>query len=256
MNIIKNTFLYFLVFCAGTSYIMAQNYKAQQALVENKKVKKGILPNGMTYYIYPTKVNKGTASYYIIQNVGSILENDNQKGLAHFLEHMAFNGTKNFPGKALLTTLEKQGAVFGKNVNAYTSFDETVYNFDNIPTSDPKVVDNCLLILHDWSHSLVLSSKEIDAERAVINEEWRTRQSASARITDKFKAFIYNHSLYMDRSPIGDMDIVKHFDYSLLRNFYKSWYRPDLQAIAVVGDVNTAEIEQKIKKLFQIFQRP
>ncbi len=256
MKTIKNLVLYSFLFCVGISTVYAQNFKAEDALVQNEKVKKGVLPNGMTYYIYPTAVNKGTASYYIIQNVGSILENDKQKGLAHFLEHMAFNGTKNFPGKGILETLQKQGAAFGKNINAYTSYDETVYNFDNIPSTDPKVVDNCLLILHDWSHSLLLTNEEIDSERGVITEEWRTRQDASARIFNQFSPYLFNHSLYAERDVIGDMDIVKHFDYQVLRDFYKDWYRPDLQAIAIVGDINVAEIEQKIKTLFADIPAP
>ena len=128
--------LLFFVIIANLFTGQAQNFKANDPIAVNQKIKKGVLPNGMTYYIYPTAVNKNTASYYIIQNVGSILENDQQKGLAHFLEHMAFNGTKNFEGKGILNTLQKQGAVFGKNINAYTSTDETVYNLDNIPSKD------------------------------------------------------------------------------------------------------------------------
>ncbi|WP_232424370.1 pitrilysin family protein [Flavobacterium sp. WG21] len=250
MKSVHAQILHLLLLFIGVASINAQNYKPADALIGNKTLKKGVLSNDMTYYIYPTAVNKNTASYYIIQNVGSILENDNQKGLAHFLEHMAFNGTKNFPGKGILTTLEKQGAVFGNNINAYTSFDETVYNFDNIPSTDPKVIDTALLILHDWSHSLLLTNEEIDAERGIIVEEWRTRQNASTRISNLFNPYLYNHSLYANRVAIGDMDIVRHFDYALLRDFYKEWYRPDLQAIAVVGDVNAEEIEQKIKILF------
>lgn len=238
------------------SLTFAQNYKATDPIAVNQKIKKGVLPNGMTYYIYPTEVNKNTASYYIIQNVGSILENDQQKGLAHFLEHMAFNGTKNFEGKGILNTLQKQGAVFGKNINAYTSTDETVYNLDNIPSKDGGVVDTCLLVLHDWSNFLSLTNEEIDAERGVITEEWRTRQNARARIYNQLAPYYYNNSLYADRMPIGDMDIVKNFKYQVLRDFYKDWYRPDLQAIAIVGDINADEIEAKIKKLFADIPTP
>ena len=238
------------------SLTFAQNYKTNDPIAVNQKIKKGVLPNGMTYYIYPTEVNKNTASYYIIQNVGSILENDQQKGLAHFLEHMAFNGTKNFEGKGILNTLQKQGAVFGKNINAYTSTDETVYNLDNIPSKDGGVVDTCLLVLHDWSNFLSLTNEEIDAERGVITEEWRTRQNARARIYNQLAPYYYNNSLYADRMPIGDMDIVKNFKYQVLRDFYKDWYRPDLQAIAIVGDINADEIEAKIKKLFADIPTP
>jgi zinc protease len=238
------------------SLTFAQNYKTSDPIAVNQKIKKGVLPNGMTYYIYPTDVNKNTASYYIIQNVGSILENDQQKGLAHFLEHMAFNGTKNFEGKGILNTLQKQGAVFGRNINAYTSTDETVYNLDNIPSKDGGVVDTCLLVLHDWSNFLSLTNEEIDAERGVITEEWRTRQNARARIYNQLAPYYYNNSLYADRMPIGDMDIVKNFKYQVLKDFYKDWYRPDLQAIAIVGDINSDEIEAKIKKLFADIPTP
>ncbi|MEN2487086.1 insulinase family protein [Flavobacterium sp. B11] len=234
----------------------AQNFKATDPIAVNQKIKKGLLSNGMTYYIYPTDVNKNTASYYIIQNVGSILENDQQKGLAHFLEHMAFNGTKNFEGKGILNTLQKQGAVFGRNINAYTSTDETVYNLDNIPSKDGGVIDTCLLVLHDWSNFLSLTNEEIDAERGVITEEWRTRQNARARIYNQLAPYYYNNSLYADRMPIGDMDIVKNFKYQVLKDFYKDWYRPDLQAIAIVGDINADEIEAKIKKLFADIPTP
>ncbi|WJS94647.1 insulinase family protein [Flavobacterium johnsoniae] len=246
-----------LLFVAGCfSSAKAQNFKSTDPIAVNQKIKKGVLPNGMTYYIYPTEVNKNTASYYIIQNVGSILENDQQKGLAHFLEHMAFNGTKHFEGKGILNTLQKQGAVFGKNINAYTSTDETVYNLDNIPSKDGGVVDTCLLVLHDWSNFLSLTNEEIDAERGVITEEWRTRQNAGARIYNQLAPYYYNNSLYAERMPIGDMDIVKNFKYQVLKDFYKDWYRPDLQAIAIVGDINADEIEAKIKKLFADIPTP
>jgi zinc protease len=246
----KKISIFFLLLAGSLAPIVAQNFKSNEPLAANQKIKKGVLPNGMTYYIYPTAVNKNTASYYIIQNVGSILENDQQKGLAHFLEHMAFNGTTHFEGKGILNTLQKQGAVFGKNINAYTSYDETVYNLDNIPSADGDVVDTCLLVLHDWSNCLSLTDQEIDAERGVITEEWRTRQDAKQRIYNQLSPYYYNNSGYAERTPIGDMNIVKNFDYKVLRDFYKDWYRPDLQAIAIVGDVNTTEIEEKIKKLF------
>ncbi|WP_426484321.1 M16 family metallopeptidase [Flavobacterium sp. 2] len=250
----KISILLFIVGCFSSA--KAQNFKATDPIAVNHKIKKGVLPNGMTYYIYPTDVNKNTASYYIIQNVGSILENDQQKGLAHFLEHMAFNGTKHFEGKGILNTLQKQGAVFGKNINAYTSTDETVYNLDNIPSKDGSVVDTCLLVLHDWSNFLSLTNEEIDAERGVITEEWRTRQNARARIYNQLAPYYYNNSLYADRMPIGDMEIIKNFKYQVLKDFYKDWYRPDLQAIAIVGDINSDEVEAKIKKLFADIPTP
>ena len=230
--------------------ITAQELKLNDPLPVNTRIKKGVLKNGMTYYIYKTDVIKNVASYYIIQNVGSVLENDDQQGLAHFLEHMAFNGTKNFPGKGVLNTLQKHGAVFAKDINAYTAFDETVYNMDNIPTNVPGLIDTSLLILHDWADGLLLTEAEIDAERGVIKEEWRTRQNGYMRLFKKSLPAMFNNTKYADRMPIGLMSVVDNFKYKALRDFYHDWYRTDLQAIAVVGDVDVAEIEQKIQKLF------
>lgn len=218
-------------------------------LPTDQSIKKGILPNGMTYYLHSTDVTKDVASYYIIQNVGSVLEEDNQQGLAHFLEHMAFNGTKNFEGKGILNTLEKEGIVFGKDINAYTSFDETVYNINNVPTT-PELTDTGLQILHDWSNYLLLTDEEIDAERGVIKEEWRTRQNGHMRILQKTIGTMFGHSIYSKRLPIGLMDIVENFEYKALRDFYHDWYRTDLQAIAIVGDFDINEMETKIKAKF------
>ncbi|MEO5790369.1 insulinase family protein [Gelidibacter sp.] len=229
--------------------LMAQNTILNQPLPENDRVTKGVLPNGLTYYIYKTGVVKDAASYYIIQNVGSVLENDDQQGLAHFLEHMAFNGTDNFPDKGVLNTLQKHGAVFGKDINAYTSFDETVYNMDNIPNT-PELVDTCLLILRDWSNYLSLEDDEIDAERGVIKEEWRTRQNGPMRIFQKSLPTLFNNTVYAQRMPIGLMEVVDNFKYKALRDFYHDWYRTDLQAIAIIGDVNVEDVESKIKTLF------
>lgn len=242
----KFTVLFSFLFCIG---LTAQNINFNDPLPENTHVKKGVLPNGLTYYIYNTEVVKDAASYYIIQNVGSVLENDDQQGLAHFLEHMAFNGTDNFPDKGVLNTLQKEGAVFGQDINAYTSFDETVYNMNNIPNT-PELIDTCLLILNDWSNYLSLDDEEIDAERGVIKEEWRTRQSGSMRIFQKSMPTLFNNTIYAERMPIGLMDVVDNFKYKALRDFYHDWYRTDLQAIAIIGDVDVDEIEAKIKKLF------
>ncbi len=239
----------FTLSVAFTFKSVGQSLNYESPLPVDQTIKKGVLPNGMTYYIKSTDVVKGAASYYIIQNVGSILENEDQRGLAHFLEHMAFNGTKHFPGKGILNTLQKHGAVFGKDINAYTDFDETVYNLDNIPTKDG-LVDTCLTVLSDWSNYLLLTDEEIDAERGVIKEEWRTNQSGRRRLFEKALPITFNHSKYADRMPIGLMSVVEGFDYKALRDFYHDWYRTDLQAIAIIGDVNVDEIEQKIKEKF------
>ncbi|MBD0824895.1 M16 family metallopeptidase [Aestuariibaculum marinum] len=237
------TVLSYVLIVASVFCVSAQDLS--QPLPVDQSIKKGVLPNGMTYYIKSTDVVKDAASYYIIQNVGSILEKENQRGLAHFLEHMAFNGTEHFPGKGILNTLQKHGAVFGKDINAYTSFDETVYNLSNIPTKDG-LVDTCLTVLQDWSNYLLLTDEEIDNERGVIKEEWRTRQNGQMRLFEVSMPVTFNQSKYADRMPIGLMSVVEGFEYKALRDFYHDWYRTDLQAIAVIGDVDVTEIEQKI----------
>jgi zinc protease len=228
---------------------LAQTINLEMPLPKEQSIKKGVLENGMTYYIHSTSVTKDVASYYIIQNVGSVLEKDNQQGLAHFLEHMAFNGTKDFPGKGILNKMQEHGLVFGKDINAYTSFDETVYNINNIPTT-PELIDTGLSVLHNWSNYLSLTEEEIDSERGVVKEEWRTRQSGGMRVLQQTIGTMFNNSIYSERLPIGQMDIVEGFKYKALRDFYHDWYRTDLQAIAIIGDVNVDEMEQKIKALF------
>ena len=156
-----------------------------QHLPIDPAVRYGKLDNGLTYYICPNEKAMGKAEFYIVQRVGSILEEENQRGLAHFLEHMAFNGTKNFPGKSLITYLESHGVRFGADINAYTSFDQTVYSISNVPVQRTGVVDSCLLILHDWSGHITLDDKEIDAERKVIHEEWRTKRNVRDRIYEQ-----------------------------------------------------------------------
>ncbi|WP_038529816.1 M16 family metallopeptidase [Formosa agariphila] len=242
-------FFSFLTLLSLSYFAMGQNIDLKQPIATDQSVIKGVLPNGLTYYIKSTDVVKDAASYYIIQNVGSVLENEDQQGLAHFLEHMAFNGTQNFPGKSMLNTLQGHGAVFGKDINAYTSFDETVYNMNNIPTKEA-LVDTCLTVLSDWSNYLLLTDDEIDAERGVIKEEWRTRQNGRMRLFAKSLPITYNHSKYADRLPIGQMSVVESFDYKALRDFYHDWYRTDLQAIAVIGDFDAKVIEQKIIEKF------
>jgi zinc protease len=210
----------------------------------------GRLENGLTYYIRHNEEPKERASFYIIQNVGALLENDDQNGLAHFLEHMAFNGTKHFPGKGIINTLEKHGVQFGRNINAYTSFGETVYNLSDIPVKREGLIDTCLLVLNDWSDFLLLTDEEIDAERGVISEEWRTRRNAGFRMQRQWLPVLLNGSKYMNRDVIGDLDVIKNFKYETLRNFYHDWYRTDLQAIAIVGDIDVDDVEQKVKALF------
>ena len=227
----------------------AQNLDLNSPLPIDKAIKKGVLPNGLTYYLHSTDVTKDVASYYIIQNVGSVLENDDQQGLAHFLEHMAFNGTETFKGKELLNTMQKHGLVFGRDINAYTSFDETVYNINNVPTT-PELIEKGLYALRDWCNYLLLTDKEIDAERGVIKEEWRTRQNGQMRILQATIETMFGGSKYAQRLPIGLMDIVENFEYKVLRDFYHDWYRTDLQAIVVIGDIDVDQFEAKIKDMF------
>lgn len=217
-------------------------------------VRKGTLPNGLTYYIRHNEWPDDRAFFYIAQNVGSMQEEDSQRGLAHFLEHMCFNGTTHFPGNRIKTFLEENGVKFGQNLNAYTSFDETVYNIDNVKTDNPAVLDSCLMILHDWSHDLLLEDSEIDKERGVINEEWRMRRSATQRLFEAALPDIYPGSKYAERMPIGTMEVVMNFHPDTLRSYYKKWYRPDQQAIIVVGDVDVDEMEAKIKATFADIQ--
>ena len=213
-------------------------------------VKTGKLENGLTYFIRHNEWPEKRCDFYIAQRVGSMQEEDDQRGLAHFLEHMCFNGTTHFPGDALKQYLERIGVKFGENLNAYTSFDETVYNINNVNVETAGAIDSCLLILHDWSHDLLLEDKEIDKERGVIEEEWRMRRGAQLRIIEAALPVVCKDSKYAERMPIGTMDIVKNFPYETLRSYYRKWYRPDLQALVIVGDVDPEAVEKKLQEMF------
>ena len=247
MNIIKQKLL-----SIGLLVFLAVNIFAQQLqpIPIDPQVRYGTLENGLTYYIRHNENPKERAEFFIAQNVGAILEEDDQDGLAHFLEHMAFNGTKNFPKKGIIEYFESIGVKFGSNINAYTSLDETVYNLSNVPTTNPNVVDSALLVLHDWSSFIALESEEIDAERGVIVEEWRTGQGAMRRMWKESNKLKYPDSQYAIRDIIGDTAVIKNFEHEVLRDFYHKWYRPDLQAVLVVGDIDVDLIENKIKTMF------
>ena len=240
----------YIVLFALVATMMGASAQQMPNVPLDPAVKVGVLPNGLTYYIRHNEWPEKRCDFYIAQKVGSIQEEENQRGLAHFLEHMCFNGTTHFPGDALKQYLERIGVKFGENLNAYTSFDETVYNINNVNMETAGAIDSCLLILHDWSHDLLLEDKEIDKERGVINEEWRMRRSAMMRMQEAAFKDLYVGSRYADRMPIGTMDIVMNFPYEDLRSYYRRWYRPDLQSLVVVGDINPDEIEQKIKDMF------
>ncbi len=227
-----------------------------QSLPQDPAYRTGKLDNGMTYYLRHNAKEAGLADFYIAQRVGSILEEPRQRGLAHFLEHMAFNGTKHFSGKngqlGIVPWCETIGVKFGANLNAYTSVDQTVYHIGSAPLKREGILDSCLLVLNDWSHYILLEDKEIDKERGVIHEEWRTRRAGMAmqRLMEDAMPAIYKGSKYEDCLPIGSMDIVDNFPYQDLRDYYHKWYRPDLQAIIVVGDIDVDQVEKKVKALF------
>ncbi len=246
---IMKRFLTLAILAASCLWIAAQG-TTEKSIPADSAYKIGKLENGLTYYIRHNTEPAGRASYYIIQNVGSILEKDDQNGLAHFLEHMAFNGTTHFPGKTLLSTLEKHGVAFGSDINAYTSWDQTVYNLSDVPVDKPGLIDTCLRILADWSDFLTLDESEIDKERGVIVEEWRSRRNAQWRMMTQMLPVLFEGSMYAERDIIGDTAVIKNFRPETLRQFYHDWYRTDLQAIAVVGDIDVDETERKIKNIF------
>ena len=231
--------------------VNAQDKSNPDLLKLDPKIRFGVLDNGLTYYVLQNQEPKDRASFYIIQNVGAILEEDNQNGLAHFLEHMAFNGTKNYPDKGILDYLESYGVTFGRNINAYTNTNETVYNLSNVPTQKQVVLDSALLVLHDWTQFISLLPAEIDKERGVIREEWRTRHSGQMRVYLESRKLIYQGSKYAVRDVIGDTNVIDHFDYQTIRDFYHNWYRTNLQAIAIVGDFDPDAMVAKIKEMFK-----
>ena len=216
----------------------------------DEKVIYGQLENGMTYYIRSNELPKDRADFYIVFNVGAILEKDNQDGLAHLTEHMAFNGTKNFPKKGVLDFLERNGVAFGHNVNAFTGTDVTAYNLNDVPLTNPSVVDSSLLVLHDWSNYVAFEAEEIDLERKVVHEEWRTRRNADFRMMKALMPTIYKGSKYAKRDVIGSLDVIDNCDYETLRSFYRQWYRPDLEALIIVGDFDAKEMEEKVIAMF------
>ena len=221
-----------------------------QPLPIDSAVRVGKLENGLTYYIRHNEYPKNRAEFHIAQAVGAILEEDHQNGLAHFLEHMAFNGTEHFAGKGIIEYFESIGVNFGGNINAYTSLDETVYRLSEVPTTREGIIDSALLVMHDWACGLLLLEDEIDNERGVIREEWRTGMGASRRMWKHSNMLKYPGSQYAKRDVIGDTAVINNFEYDALRDYYKKWYGPDNQAIIVVGDIDVDKIEEKIKALW------
>ena len=249
----KKLFLSLLLALTSSVTLSAQE---MPSIPVDPDVRIGKLDNGLTYYIRYNNWPEQRAEFYIAQRVGSIQEDDNQRGLAHFLEHMAFNGSKHFKGNELLRWCESIGVKFGTDLNAYTSIDQTVYNISNVPTTRETIVDSCLMILWDWADGLLLEQEEIEKERGVIHEEWRLRTSAQMRMLERDLPKLYPGSKYGHRMPIGLMEIIDNFERPFLQQYYEKWYRPDNQGIIVVGDVDVDQVEQKIKTMFSQIAKP
>ena len=247
----KKVLLAVVLLFAGMTSLMAQE---MPPIPVDPDVRIGKLDNGLTYYIRHNEWPEHVANFYIAQRVGSIQEDESQRGLAHFLEHMAFNGSENFPnkpGKSIIDFTRGLGVEFGSDLNAYTSIDQTVYRVCNVPTTKGQAaLDSCLLILKDWSCGLSLEADEIDKERDVVHNEWRLGESASQRLITKALPKMYPGSKYGERMPIGLMSVIDSFKPETLRAYYHKWYRPDNQAIIVVGDIDVDHTEAKVKELF------
>ena len=246
----KRILLLLSIFIAGASAF------AYTHIQEDSAVVKGVLSNGLTYYIRHNDFLPNRASFFIAQKVGSIQEKPEQYGLAHFLEHMAFNGTKHYPEKNLTNYLQVLGVKFGHNINAYTSVDETVYRIEDVPTERTSAVDSSLLILRDWSDGILLKGEAIDNERGVIEEEWRVRNNAWYRLVENHGTYIYGDDKYAHCLPIGSMDVVRNCSYETLREYYRTWYRPDLQGIIIVGDIDVKKTEDSVKRMFSDVKMP
>ncbi len=242
---------------AAAMMLVALGSMAQSMPIENDpSVRTGKLPNGLTYYVKQNNWPEHRVNFYIAQRVGSLQEEESQRGLAHFLEHMAFNGTEHYPGNGVIDYTRSLGVEFGRDLNAYTSVDQTVYNINDVPSNRVSALDSCLLILKDWSNGLLLEGDEIDKERGVIHEEWRVRSSASQRMFERNLEKLYPGSKYGKRMPIGLMSVVDNFKYNEIRDYYHKWYRPDNQAIVVVGDIDVDRTEAKIKEMFGTIPAP
>ncbi|HEV8284081.1 MAG TPA: insulinase family protein [Chitinophagaceae bacterium] len=226
-----------------------------QPIPIDPNVKVGKLPNGLTYYIQKNSKPEKKMELRLVVNTGSILEDPDQRGLAHFMEHMNFNGSKHFPKNELVDYLQKVGVKFGADLNAYTSFDETVYMLP-ISSDDPEIVEKGFTVLEDWAFNNLLDKTEIDKERGVVLEESRLSKGAQERMLRQYFPKLFNGSKYAERLPIGKDSILKTFNYATLERFYKQWYRPDLMAVVVVGDIDPTEAEKKIKAHFGGFKNP
>ena len=244
----RKLFFTLLLVCAAVLGFAQINPQAPLEL--DKNVKTGKLDNGLTYYVMHNEKPAQRADFYIVTNVGAVQETPDQDGLAHFLEHMCFNGTKHFPGKGIISYMESIGCAFGANINAGTGFEQTMYMLNNVPVTREGIIDSSLLILFDWSAFVTNDPAEIDAERGVILEEKRTRDGASWQQTLATRKALFKGSALENVSLIGSEENLKNFKPESLVNYYKTWYRPDMQSIVVVGDVDADAVVAKIKDLF------
>lgn len=242
--------LFFAICISIVQISFGQQKNAEKPIERDTAIRTGVLENGMTYYVRHNNKPANMADFYILHDVGAAQEEDNQNGLAHFLEHMAFNGTKNYPNKNLIEYLESIGVQFGANLNAGTGQQSTVYMMKDVPLKRGAIIDSALLILNDWSHYISLLPEEIESERGVILEEMRTGTNASRRMFDKQAPLIFNNTILSKRLVIGTEEILKNFTPQDIRDFYNSWYRTDMQAVVVVGDFDADKMEQQVKELF------
>lgn len=248
-------FIYGLLAWELLCLISLGHLQGQEVLSLDTTVRTGKLPNGFTYYIRHNAEPEKRVIMYLANKVGSVLEDDDQRGLAHFMEHMSFNGTKHFPKNELVNYLQKSGVRFGADINAYTSFDETVYELP-LPSDKPKLLQNGIQIMRDWAQEATLDPVEIDKERGVVLEEKRLGKGASERMLQKYWPLILNNSRYTSRIPIGTDEILNNFKPETIRRFYHDWYRPDLQALIVVGDIDVDQMEKQIKAKFSDLKNP
>jgi len=242
-------FIILMLLASLSGIASAQTADRDKAIPEDPNIRIGKLDNGLTYYIKLNKKPEQRMELRLAINAGSICETDGQQGLAHFCEHMCFNGTKNFPSNKMVSMLEEMGVKFGAELNAYTSFDQTIYML-KVPTDSIEWINRGFQVLEDWAHQVSLDDKEIDKERGVIVEEWRMGLGADDRMQAKYIPVILKGSKYAQRLPIGKIDVIKSFPYDTLRSFYRSWYRPDLMAVIIVGDIDPAMAESKVKEYF------
>ena len=254
MNILKKCFLVVLVFITSWSSI-AQQLALEEKLPFDSSIRTGTLDNGLKYFIKKNTRPEDRVELRLVVNAGSVLEDDDQRGLAHFTEHMAFNGSEHFAKNELVDYLQSVGVKFGAHLNAYTSFDETVYILP-IPSDDEKIIDQGLTILEDWGGNLLFESEEIEKERGVVIEEWRLGQGAQMRMVQEYLPIIFKGSKYAERLPIGTKETLETFRPETIKRFYNDWYRPNLMAVIAVGDIDVDQMETKIKKQFSSFKNP